>query len=577
MKSRTERHAVLRPGPDVGVTLEAARNQVDKRFLEGDAALHSVIEVLNKLSTSLERVTNTFDCDGSTEATTELRQISKTLLELPAMETKSEQHFAALADVGDKLRSHVSDMQETMRYLRTFAITVKITGAGVPEFGGFAQEILERIHSGTDEVNSFGNLLNAFEKELKLAVASSTSTSKAHDATAPRLVETLERDAKAIDTRRGELATIVREVGTIALGVQAKVATTQSGLQIGDSTRQRIKHVQACFTLLQETLDGDEGRKLDADTRQRLENLIGRLATAQMRAMVEDFQSGLRSVVETIASFSHDTQELMRLRDEMQSNGAGNNLLRTLDENISVALGIVRQNDTGHLLAGRISQLALDTASNLLKSIETIRMVKTDINYMALNTNLRCSKMGEEGRSIKVVTSELRIYAAKLDESADAIVTGLTALETSAGNVSSSEERSSHRLDERLKSAVGNIRTGTAGTEEELSVLAEHGRELATRMLQTLGKLDLQTELGDMLTDCADRLNEMAGPYPIDVSDLGEIAAQLGARIFDIYTMSQEREVHRNIMPAAAAASPVTASPSKAEPRKKGSRRLLAA
>jgi hypothetical protein len=572
MRSGTERHAVLRPDPDVGATLEAARNQVERRFLDGGAALTSATDVLNKLSVSLERVSKTLDSGGLTETMAELQQISKTLLELPAMETKSEQNFATLSDIGEKLRSHVTDMQETMRYLRTFAITVKITGAGVPEFGGFAQEILERIHSGTDEVNGFGNRLNAFEKDLKLAMVSSASTSKAYGATVPNLVETLERDAKAIDARRGELATIVREVGTITLGVHAKVSTTQSALQIGDITRQRIAHVQGCFTLLQETLDGDEGRKLDPDTRQRLENLIRSLAAAQIRAMVEDFQLGSRNVAPTIASFSHDTEELMRLRDEMQSNGAGNDLLRTLEENISAALGVVKQSDTAHLRADRINQMALDTASNLLKSIETIRMVKTDINYMALNTNLRCSKMGEEGRSIKVVTSELRIYAAKLDESADAIVTGLTALETAAGNVSSSEEHSSHRLDELLKSAAGNIRTGTAGTEEELSVLAEHARELATGMLQTLGKLDFQSDLGETLADCANSLNEMAGLHPADLSNLGEIASQLGARIFDIYTMAEERAVHRDIIPAAAPASPL-----KAEPRKKGSRRLLAA
>jgi flagellin-specific chaperone FliS len=571
MKSGTERRAVLRPGADVGVMLAAARNEVEKRFLDGGAALLSVCEILNKLTSSLDRVTTSLDCEGPTETVAELRQTSKILMESPDTQTNCRLHFGILSDVGDKLRSHVSAMQETMRYLRTFAITVKITGAGVPEFGGFAQEILERIQSGTDEVNSFGNRLNTFEKDLKLARASNASTSKAYDATAPRLVEVLERDAKAIDTRRKELATIVRDVATIALGVQAKVATTQTALQIGDITRQRIEHVQACFTLLQETLDGDEGRKLAPKARQRLESLVHSLAAAQMQTMVENFQSESRNVATTIASFGHDTQELMRLRNEMQSNGANNNLLRTLEDSVSLALGAAKQNDSAHLLEERISQTALDTASSLLQSIEAIRMVKTDIDYMALNTNLRCSKMGEEGRSIKVVTSELRIYAAKLDESADAIVTGLTALETAAGSVGSSNEHSSRRLDERLKSVAGKLRAST-GTEEELPVLAEHGRELATAMLQTLGKLDFETDLGEMLTDCANSLSATAGAPPADVSDLGEIVARLGVRIFDIYTTAQEREVHRDIIPAAAPAAPL-----KAEPRKKGSRRLLAA
>jgi hypothetical protein len=462
------------------------------------------------------------------------------------------------------LRAHVTDMQETMRYLRTFAVTVKITGAGITEFAGFAEEILERIHSGTAEVNNFANQLNTLEKDLKLAMTSGAATSKAYDETVPRVVGALEKDAQTIGRHRKNLGMIAGQVGAIARGVQNKVATTLSALQIGDITRQRIEHVQSSFAFLEEFLDSAEGRKLNAEARERVENVVHHLTAAQMRDMVEAFQRESRNVVQTIASFGHDTQGILDLRDEMQGKGDGSdgNFMRALEASVSAALGIVKQVETARLRADQISQSTLGTASSLLERIETIRAVKTDIHYMALNTNLRCSRMGEEGRSINVVTAELRIFAAKLDESADCIVTGLTGLEAAAGSIASGQDANDQRLDERLSSAAGNLRTAANVVESELAVLSEHGREVASKITLSISKLDFQHDLGETLSICADTLSDMAGPYIADISDLEDVVGPLSERIFKVYTMSQERVVHRDIIPAGdgAAAAPVEAA-----------------
>jgi hypothetical protein len=553
------------PRIDISGTLEAARSQVEKRFLDGGAVLLSVMEVLNQLLTSLDRLTKALDSDGASDTTADLTQTVRSLLDLPDLEARRQQDFAVLSEAGTKLRTHVTDMQETMRYLRTFAVTVKITGAGIAEFAGFAEEILERIHSGTNEVNDFAVQLNTLEKDLRVAMSFGATTSKAYDATVPQVVEALERDTQTIAGHRKELAAIAGQVRTIARGVQTKVATTLSALQIGDITRQRIEHVQSSFAFLEEFLAGDAGRKLDEEARERIENVIHHLTAAQMRDMVEDFQRESRNVVQTIASFGGDTQGILDLRDEMQGKGdsADGNFMRELEASVSTALGIVRQVETARLQADQISQSTLDTASNLLERIATIRAVKTDIHYMALNTNLRCSRMGEEGRSINVVTAELRIFAAKLDESADAIVTGLAALEQAAGRVASGKDATDQRLDERLSTAVENLRTAANVMEGELAVLSEQGREVASKITLSIGKLDFQHDLGEILIDCADRLNEMAGPYIADISDLEDVIAPLGERIFKVYTMSQERVVHRDIIPADEAAAPAVAEAAK--------------
>ncbi|OWV81512.1 chemotaxis protein [Rhizobium sp. R634] len=559
--------AAYTSGRDISQTLEAARSQVEERFLEGGTVLLSVMDVLNRLLNSLESVAKTLDNKESSDTSTDLRATVESLMALPATEESRQQALVSLAQTGRELRKHVADMQETMRYLRTFAVTVKITGAGLAEFAGFAQEILERIYSGTDEVNRFAAHLDSLEKEVKLAASLGASVSRGYADTVPAVAAALRDDAAKIAGHRKDLGVIAREVGAIARGVQTKVASTLSALQIGDITRQRIEHVQATFSLLEDFFAGEDGSKLDAGARRRLQNVIHHLTAAQMSEMCADFQRDSENVVKTIASFDHDMKEILKLRDQMsgESGEADGNFMRALESSVSAAHEIVQQVDAASRQADQVSQSTIGTAAKLFEAIGNIRAVKTDIHYMALNTNLRCSRLGEEGRSINVVTAELRIFAGKLDDSADAIVNGLPALEAAAGRVAPAADGEAGGLGESLTSAVGNIRSAANSMESELKVLAENGREVATKISLLIGKLDFQHDLGDVLARCADLLENTAGTDVADISDLTETIAPLDRKIFKLYTMVQERNVHRGIIPASEEAAAAPAEAPKAE------------
>lgn len=536
-------------GSGISETLEAARSQVEERFLEGGTVLLSVMDVLNRLLSSLDNVTKALDASEPSDTDADLRATVNSLTDLPISERARQDALSSLADTGNSLRKHVADMQETMRYLRTFAVTAKITGAGLPEFAGFAQEILERIYSGTAEVNGFAAHLDSLEKDVKVALSFGTAAARSYSETVPDVARALQDDARKIAEHRKNLAAIARDVSAIARAIQSKVASTLSALQVGDITRQRIEHVQSTFALLDEFLGAEDGRKLDADARRRLQNVVHHLTAAQMNDMCKDFHRGTQSVVRTIASFGQDTQEILRMRDQMSGGGQGN-FIRALESSVSAAHEIVRQVDQATRQADQVSQSTLRTAAKLLEATGNIRVVKTDIHYMALNTNLRCSRLGEEGKSINVVTAELRIFAAKLDESADAIVNGLPTLEAAAGRIAPANADPAGGLGQNLTSAVGNIRAAADTIEDELKVLSEHGREVANKISLLIGKLDFQRDLCEVLARCADVLEEVAGAEIADISDIAEAVAALDRKIFKLYTMVQERNVHRDIVPA---------------------------
>jgi len=101
--------------------------------------------------------------------------------------------------------------------------------------------------------------------------------------------------------------------------------------------------------------------------------------------------------------------------------------------------------------------------------------------------------------------------------------------------------------------------------ENELKVLAENGREVATKISLLIGKLDFQRDLGEVFASCADLLESAAGTEVADISDLTDAIAPLDRKIFKHYTMVQERSIHRDIIPASEDSAPAPAETVKAE------------
>jgi len=165
---------------------------------------------------------------------------------------------------------------------------------------------------------------------------------------------------------------------------------------------------------------------------------------------------------------------------------------------------------------------------------------------MALNTNLRCSKIGEEGRAINVVTAELRNFAAQLDVTADKILAELQTLQEAARKLNDVEDGNAEEsLDQRLEKAMDSIRTAGDRMDVEMDALGIQSEAALGDMDRSLARLDFNAELGEILRACADEfLAEPARP----VAGLETAIADLGGRIGRLYTMVSERELHARVL-----------------------------
>lgn len=543
--NRTEIFEELAPVSGLVERMETARSRIEERFLDGGAALLSVLEVLNKLIGSLDQITGSLDEETANATMAELQQTVGRLSELSGIETARQAGFIDISGAERNLRPHVANMQETMRYLRTFAVTAKITGAGIADFAGFAEEILERIQTGTRQVNEFGDKLKSLGSGLGSVMERGTATIHRYEATIPGIVTGLSTGGAEISAQQKVLVEQAARVRQIAAGIQGKLASVLSAMQIGDITRQRIEHCQSTLNLLEDYVKTEAGM-LTSDDRANLSSIITNLVALQLSQSIDDFDRDTAKIVETVASFRSDLTEIDGLR-RMMTEGGGDNAMRRLEGNVGVAREAVQEIEAVSLEAGALTRSTGTTVRELINGVGLLQLVRTDIHYMALNTNLRCGKIGEHGKALNVVTAELRNFAAQLDETAEKVLVELKTLESASDKLNiGHEEDGQELLDDRLARAMQSIRDVGDRMDSEMDALSEQSGVAINQMEHSLSRLDFKAELGEVLRNCANEISMVEAAEPS--ADLEPALVDLSGRIGKLYTMVSEREMHAAVL-----------------------------
>ena len=542
--------------------LEGARLQIEQRFLDGGAVLITMTEALAKLVGLLEHIGNSLKEENAEEATGRLLQTVDLLHQLPPAEVRRQDCVASIGRTGRLLAEHVLSMEETLRYLRTFAATAKIAGARIPDFSSFASEIVERIEFASKEVRALSLQIRSLEAQIESAAASEDSSLGQYLDGIPSIAKRLMSNAEEIQVQRRNLSELADSVSGLARKIQNKVAHTLSAMQIGDITRQRVEHCQAVHSITEAYLASESPAGLSEADRQRLSELAMTLNFELLNETTKGFDRETVKIVENIRSFSGDIRTLLDLYQTMmaQNGDDGKSPINALRGDLSVARGVVDRIDAAATGSNRLSEKTSEMVKELTTSILTIQLVRRDIQYMALNTNLRCGKLGEEGRAINVVAGELRSFAALLDEDAEKILVGLGTLETQSTGLKdwrqATEQGETSGPGVHIDAALLHITEAGAAMDTNVRELRRCGEDMTSQVAEIVNSLDFRAGIGETLASCT----QEAGLARRSIKNLNGLETPLAAlseRIFKIYTMAAEREIHAAVFGVVA---PITES-----------------
>lgn len=536
--------------PHIAGRLAAARGVIEGKFLDLGVTLEKSVEVVGGLIGSLDQLTSLFNADAVDTATEKLSAAAAELSGLAGSRAGHRERCHGLAATSRALGGHIANMQQALRYLRVFAVNIKVTAGTVPgafvEFEEFAHEIYNAISAGRVQLDEFGRDLDSLGALVGTALQHENDLDNRCAEVLPAVPLQLAADAVTLAEHHKRVAAVATEVSAIARGLQGKVGLALCGLQIGDTARQRVEHVETGLEIL-------ERRRLAGEANADADSLVLAMLAAQLDDTVESFDREVEKIATSLAGVASDAQKLLQLRDAARGGAAGETGgdLARLETSLSEALALVQEMGAAETAALDVGHSAEATAVGLAERINSIREIKTSIHSMALNANLKCGRLGDVGKPLSVVAVELRQYADVLGDTAgqaEVILAGLAGgAEAEADQVSGGAAA----VGALLETAAAPIREAERKVGAELSGMAAQGDAVIQVLTQAMSRLNFQAEVSGVLLAAGDSLRPAA---MADVEALDETAAaaltEVMAEIGKHYTMVRERQIHAAYVPA---------------------------
>jgi hypothetical protein len=531
--------------------LESARGVIEARFLAAGDVLSDAVDGIAALGARLDALTSAPGPEAIAAIARQLGESSARLYGLPAQQNLRRAAIGRLLEQRAVLADRVGDMLQSLAYMRAFSVSIKITAGGIitadAEFGVFAQEIALRLESGRAEVDRLAGCLATLKIDLEAAVQRADHLSRSCTRMIPAVPEHLLASATLMTEHSRRTAVAAADAGRLARDVHRKVARMLGALQIGDITRQRVEHVQAGIALLAPDDAADE----PPDAAMRMQAVLAALLAAQLEATLQDFSREVDAVSLGLAGLAGDATALLHLRDLAygQNTGGSGGLLRALEERVGGTLGLVREIDEAATQAQETGHAAASAAQVLSDRLGAVQEMKTDVTYMALNTTLKSARLGDVGKPLSTIATELRAQAGNLDGVATACMATLRALVATASELAAEEvtDADGQRTGSALLAAVERINAAVDLTEREVAALAAQGEAVIDLLSRSTERVGFGAEVGATLDTVAQALRDLAAdaePCADDIATpLGALFGQLGA----IYTMAQEREIHAAI------------------------------
>jgi hypothetical protein len=533
--------------------LESARGVIEARFLSAGDELSDAIDGIAALVAQLDKLTGALAPEAIAATARQLGEAAERLYGLPAQQNQRRAAIGRLLEQRAALADRVGDMRQSLAYMRAFSISIKITAGGIvtadAEFGVFAQEIVLRLEAGRTEVERLAGCLATLKVDLEAAVQRADDLSRSCARMIPAVPEQLLASAALMAELSRRTAAAAADAGRLARDVHKKVARMLGALQIGDITRQRIEHVQAGIALL--PLDDPSHASLAPAAATRMRAVLAALLAAQLEAALEDFSREIDAMSLGLAGLAADAGALLRLRDLAygQTSGGSGGLLHGLEQRVGDTVGLVREIEEAADQAQETGRAAATAARVLSDQLGAVQEMKTDVTYMALNTTLKSARLGEAGKPLSTIATELRAQAGILEGVANACLTTLRALVATAAELAAEEETDAagQGTGGALLAAIERINAAGDLTERDVAALAAQGDAVIDLLTRSTGHVGFGAELGDPLDEVAQALRDLA----LDAEPCADdIAAPLGAvfgKLMAIYTMAQEREIHAAI------------------------------
>src|SRR5690606_38246965 len=99
-----------------------------------------------------------------------------------------------------------------------------------------------------------------------------------------------------------------------------------------------------------------------------------------------EFKEGCSTVTSSLAGLAGDTKEVIALGKQARGTSDGSNFLKALETSVTAARTLVGRVETAGQRTDEVSGAAASIAQELSQAVDSIRSIRSEIQYMTINT-----------------------------------------------------------------------------------------------------------------------------------------------------------------------------------------------
>ena len=544
-------------------TIKSAAASTEARFLDLGNHLGAAIDVLGKLTQTFDLLSSELQGSNLSEATQTLDLIKSRIAAVGDAPLSERDAITQLATLTVKLQQRVTLMEKAVGGIKMLAVNARIEAASIGEVGldfiDFANEIGRTLRLAQISLEHLTHELSRIGNDLRGAAISQANLARVQSAAVLSIPVRLETSIGAIKDRGRRAVAAASAVTQKTRQVGHRISSAVAALQIGDTTRQRLEHVEYALRLADEILASGRGAapagpsdwaSLTDAQRRDLATLCWRLEAAQLVDTADEFEHEVRRITASIQDLARDAQDILGLGTTAAgaSNDRGGTFVGEVEDQVAEVGGLLDGLERAKQEADHVAASVSSATTRLVDHTGTLKFLEGDIRIMGLNTSLKCGRLGTVGRPLMVIAQELRAYANQIASDANAVAINLDKMIQVAGSLSGDSQRD-NALDAAgvgvmMTDCVARLESTGESLANALVTLAQDTDGVSTLLLNTVARTSHHEELGSVLRQAAADL--MTAVADAGGSDAGATAE--ADRLLDLivrsYTMDRERKVY---------------------------------
>ena len=545
--------------PEILEPIRRSAAAIEGAFLEASQGLGRGLESFEQLNVAMTGLARELDGGSIEMAAVSLdglchdlqaigAQLPEDVTTLEALVVESEAITARL----DRLLDHIRMVTMISRAARIEAIVFDSDGLGLQDF---TQQITAMASRIRDDVEACARTHRGMYDLLKGALRSQTDLDRRYRDKLVTLVGQLGETFSAIRQRGEQSSAFLRDVTVRFAHIAQATGSALMSLQSGDSLRQRLEHVRDGVERILALNDGDLGADptIPESARDSTVTVLCRLQHAQLTDAVSAFEAEADSVHGSLRDLTSEINGLIGSSDGVfgDPGNRDESFLPRFRTRLTHATDLVDRCEAARSSIATVTNDLQDMLADFDGRIAALNDITASIVVVGMNASLKATRLGAAGRSLVVISDELRRLALAIAKDSEELLSLFRRVRDRASGIgrrSAASASDAMPIGGSVLSIVRDIDAGSLRLDECLSVLHAEGRTFDAELGRATSAFSDAVAMNGALLDVADLLRQAATAASTPRLD-GPCGTAFASAIMERrYTMTREREIHAEVV-----------------------------